>query len=103
MTYPTIVAEREGKIVGVLATTPHRYRIIAGPLAIDPGIKVKSFVALRLIEAYEVILRLSGVTQYYFNIRKDLDKDGRWGNMMEKLGITPFWEDKDVKAYCKEV
>lgn len=99
LTYPTVVAERGDKIIGVLATMPDKLRIIAGPLVVDPSIKVRSFIALRLIEAYEMILRLSGVSFYFFNIFKTDDK---WIKIVEKHSKF-LGEGKIFRAYRKEV
>lgn len=64
--FPTIVAERDGEILGLLSTnTECQWALMAGPLAL----KHPSFIiVLRLCEAYEVALQLMGVTRYCFFI-----------------------------------
>lgn len=64
--FPTVVAVREGEIIGMLSTNPEcTWALMAGPLAL----KRPSFVTvMRLAEAYEVVLRKMGVTRYCFFI-----------------------------------
>lgn len=64
--FPTVVAERDGEILGLLSTnTECNWALMAGPLAL----KRPSFITvMRLCEAYEVVLRKMGVTRYCFFI-----------------------------------
>lgn len=66
LSFPTIIARRDSRIVGVLSTRPSREAVIAGPMRIDvEGNRV--FVLKNLVESYERILRMAGVTMYNFH------------------------------------
>ena len=67
LSFPTVMAERNGGIVGIVSTQPRKDMIAAGPIYVDVDGNT-SFVLIRLIEAYENILRAAGVKDYYFSI-----------------------------------
>ena len=97
--FPTVVAWRSGKIVGVLSTRSDPSYVIAGPLAV----RVKgnrAVVALRLGEAYERVLRMAGVQWYVFQV----SKDNEWPQVAErKWNAKPYAEDDDSYWYRREV
>ena len=66
--FPTVVAERDGHIVGFLATDARADFICAGPLSVSPdAAQSRGILAMRLIQAYEaVLLQAQGVEGYYF-------------------------------------
>ena len=64
--WPTVVAEENGKQIGFLSTIPDESVVIAGPLVIDA--ERRPFVFMRLVEAYENVLRAAGVTEYLFTV-----------------------------------
>lgn len=82
--FPTIVAERDGKVIGFVATKPDDRAVIAGPLVIE-GEKGNPFVFLRLAEAYENVMRLVGVKVYLHAIDKGRPEHVAF---MERLGFT---------------
>lgn len=65
--WPTVFAERNGTVVGFLTTHRHpKVGPIAGPLVLaSQGTPI---TVLRLVEAYEVVLRVAGVDSYIFAI-----------------------------------
>ena len=65
-TFPTVVADREGEIVGFLATQPSKTAVVAGPLAVATPRPL--ITVLRLLEAYENVLKAAGVSHYYFEV-----------------------------------
>lgn len=69
LSYPTVVAVRDGEIIGFLSTDTRKKVIMAGPLEVKGGKNMITFI--RLIEAYEVVLRVSGVTSFMFYLRAD--------------------------------
>lgn len=82
--FPTVVAERDGVIVGYLATDARPEFICAGPLYVDlPSGRSGAVIALRLLEAYEAVLRVAGVESYYFSIEKP-----SWRRVAERLPHT---------------
>src|SRR5262245_8225094 len=62
--WPTIVAERNGKIIGFISTAPYTKYLVCAPLILNGGSGI--FTTMRLIEAYEFILRKAGVHGFYF-------------------------------------
>lgn len=66
--WPTVVAERDGEIIGFLSTHTDGDLILAGPLVIRGGRNPFTFV--RLAEAYENMLRLASIRLYFFNVEK---------------------------------
>ena len=98
LTYPTLMAYRRGKLVGVLWTRPSESVIIAGPLYVNVKPPVSSFVALRLMEAYEAVLRGHGVAVYLFNIRKT---NKAYKSMFDRVGMKPYSEKAGYWWYTR--
>jgi hypothetical protein len=90
--WPTIVAERNGKILGFLTTGVHTKFIVAGPLILNGG--SSGFTTLRLVEAYEVVLRMAKVDGFFFSIDKTQEK---WANIARE--IIPTAEKKSDKTH----
>ena len=86
LSFPTVYAERDGRLIGVLATQPPKKAIIAGPLAVEGR---SPFTALRLIEAYDRVMREAGV-DYDFCVAPD---NVHWRSVIEQMGLRPFHED----------
>ena len=87
--FPTVVAVRGEKIIGFLATVPTDKAIVAGPLVVD--LPVKGPTIMRLVEAYENVLKLAGVSSYVFSIREG---DTTYQRMAEKVF--------DIKPYARK-
>lgn len=81
--FPTVVAWRDGKIIGFVSTLPRKDAVVAGPLVVDilnPG-----FVVIRLMEAYERVLSMAGVTLYNIYV-ENVD----WSGIISRaLGTEP--------------
>lgn len=60
--FPTVVAWRDGKIIGFISTLPRNDAVVAGPLVVD--IMNAGMVVLRLMEAYERVLGMAGASLY---------------------------------------
>lgn len=89
LSWPTIMAWRDGEVVGCLSTQATKEAIIAGPIAV---ISPRPFWAMvRLAEAYEVVLRQAGVQGYWFGI--DLAQHRPWYNLVRKVGLVPTHQD----------
>lgn len=79
MEFPTILAfDAKGEIIGILSTNTEQGMIIAGPLAIRAD-RPHPMVAVRLIEAYDAVMRSLGIKQYIFSSVK--------GERFEKAAI----------------
>lgn len=93
--YPTVVAVRDGKIIGFLATGDGVWCHLVGPLALRSP---SAIVALRLVEAYEVVMRAMGVTRYCFFISKD-ESHAKWRDSVERLGLQPIKQNNENIFY----
>jgi len=71
--FPTVVAERDGEIVGYLATHDRPDMILAGPLEVTlPADANRGVMAMRLIQAYEFVLgQVEGVRSYFYATADD--------------------------------
>jgi hypothetical protein len=70
--WPVVVAEENGKVIGFLATYPTDDALIAGPLVIEGG--KRPFVFMRLVDAYENLMRMAGVSVYCFRVDRSNTK-----------------------------
>ena len=96
--WPTIVAERNNVIIGFLSTYLDHEIITAGPLILRKG--AAPFTTLRLIEAYENILRIAGVKTYFFFFE---DQNDRWMKFAAKLGVEPYSVDHNGKWFRRNL
>jgi hypothetical protein len=88
--FPTVVAERDGKVVGFVSTWPTEEAIVAGPLVIEDA--PNPFLFLRLAEGYENLLRHAGVKVYLHTIDKTRPEHV---GFMEKLGFVRLRENEE--------
>lgn len=96
--YPTVYAEREQAVVGVLGSHYRQGCLAAGPLIVATRRPI--FVGLRLLEAYEDLLKRSGVRTYMFAVEKT---QPHWKAALDAFGLGPLRETDDVWLYRKEV
>lgn len=83
--WPTVVAERDGKIIGFLATNKSNWCHLVGPLELA---QPSHFItAIRLLEAYENLMRFLSVTSYCFFIERKNDK---WLQAIKDFGFVPI-------------
>ena len=95
--FPTVVAKRKGKILGFLSTRPTKDAIVAGPLVVGP--EVKGPITMRLVEAYENVLRMAGVLSYLFYV-----EDQHWKRQVERaFEIEPYQVQGDRSWYKREL
>lgn len=84
--FPTVVAERDGEIIGYLGTHDRHDVILAGPMDIClESERAKGVIASRLIQAYETVLLLAGVDFYFYTVR-----NGKWREATERSPRTTF-------------
>lgn len=85
LNFPTVLAEREGKVIGFLSTikASQSIGVCAGPLMLAKGPNM--LLAIRLAEAYEVLLRKVGVKEYFHTVEKTRSE---YIGMLERLGYT---------------
>lgn len=65
--FPTVVAERDGQVIGFLATSLKHNRIMAGPLEVLGG--RNPFTVIRLFDAYNTVMKLAGIQQFEFYVK----------------------------------
>ncbi len=94
--FPTVVAKRDGKLIGLLSTRPVTEAIVAGPLIVD--LPTRGVVTMRLVEAYDIVLRRAGVKNYLFHVKKGK----AWAEQVERaLGVAPYTEDGHGNLWFK--
>lgn len=99
LSFPTVIAIREGKLVGFLTTKKSKQAVIAGPLVMN-GLVNKAIVAMRLAEGYEEVLSEAGVTDYIFSV----DKGHKWRRSVEvAFGIKPYGESDRAYWYRRHI
>lgn len=84
--FPTIMAERAGKMVGMFGTYPSEDAIVAGPLLLAKDTP-SPFVKIKMAEYYEAVLAKAGVARYVFWCDED---DEKALTMVRKLGYKEF-------------
>lgn len=90
--FPTVLAEREGKIVGFCATQPRKDAVVAGPMAVSKDLPRPGITIIRLGEAYENVLRHAGVKVYWFHVEPHMKE---WADILRRVGFEPFAEDAE--------
>lgn len=84
--FPTVVAERDGQIIGFLGTHDRRDAILAGPLEVElPSGRHRAVVAMRLIQAYENVLTLAGIDHYFY-----VAEPGQWADAAGRCARSEF-------------
>lgn len=97
--WPTVVAEKDGEIIGVMATRPSDKAVLVGRLAAKG--QNPSFTLIRLVDAYENVLRLAGVKVYLIPTQRE---DERLQVAIERLmDIRPWVRDEKVVWYRREI
>ena len=88
--FPTVVAIKDNKIFGFLSTVKSSWCVMAGPLEMLDQ-QLNGIHILRLLEAYEVVLRTMGVTSYCFTVQRS---NKHWYNQLLRGGNQPFTSDE---------
>lgn len=76
--FPTVIAERDEKVIGFLSTHRKDGYVTAGPLVIDKA--TGPITAMRLLEAYDQVMRALGLQAYLFGV----EKKGRWNAVVHR-------------------
>ena len=97
MGWPVVVAERKGKIIGFLGTQDRKEMVVAGPLEV--AIKNKGFVVMRLIEAYDNLMRSLGMKEYWFSV--DAKNNVKWESQVKDSGFCAKIEDVGEESWYK--
>lgn len=88
LAFPTVVAERDGVIVGFLSTQNREDAVWAGPMVVEA--EHKKLLWLRLAEGYEYALHRCGVKHYLIGVPEAMtdyiDQVERMG--FKRLGLS---------------
>lgn len=94
--FPTVVARREGQVIGVMATIPNPTEVYAGVLWVEPSLKMPGRIILKLEQAYSNVLRMAKVEYYVWGI----DKVNPLAAYVERaIGTKPYAEDEETFYY----
>lgn len=85
--WPTIIAKKGDRIEGFLSTQENKNIVIAGPFEAE-----SPQIALRLISAYEAILRGIGLSTYWFHVERNNEK---WLDMVRRSQTAVLIEEDD--------
>ncbi len=82
LSFPTIIARRGPEVIGVMGTHPTRNYILVEPIFANVQENNQSFVVMRLVQVYEGVLQIAGVSRYRFRFEQD---DTKWISIIRKL------------------
>ena len=97
MCFPTIIAIRDKKVVGVIGTQIVNDTIVAGPFVVELPGGHNGMVPYRLVEKYFTVMRNLGITEFYAFVDKD---NLAYKKMLEALlEVEPFRFHEDAWWY----
>jgi hypothetical protein len=99
LSWPTIMALKDDELVGCLSTTPSKTAVIAGPMTVKKAHPLITII--RLIEAYDVIMRAAGVTSYDFGI--DGEAHPSWLKIVHKHEMHPYAYVGEVAWFTRKI
>lgn len=94
MSFPTVMALEDKQLVGFLATFPSDDAVMTGPIAVREGHN-RGWIAIKLFDAYETMLRFIGVKKYLIQISKS--------NMSLVRSVDRLFEQEPVAESEDEV
>lgn len=86
LAYPTMMAWKDKELTAFLSTYIDKGWITAGPLVLKSG-PPRYWTLIRLIEAYENVMRASGVTSFLFSVPDSYEK---YLKQIDALGMKPY-------------
>lgn len=96
--WPTVVAERDGRVVGFLSTIQREDAVWAGPLVVEA--EPKHLIWLRLAEAYENLLREAGVKTYFISIPEAMTD---YIDQVERCGFSRVGVDQAEVVFERHI
>lgn len=90
LSFPTVMAFREGKLIGFLSTSPRKDGLVAEPIVMNVEGNA-SFLYIKLVEAYDDLLRAGKVPSYFFHIPQSY---ADYIRLIEKAGFERIGEDE---------
>ena len=89
---PTCIAERDGKIVGVVTTgdPAERHAVVCDRVALDPKLdrQARMWTALRIVEMYDQVMK--GLGMRWYHIPVDTKNQKGVDFIRRILGIEPY-------------
>ena len=103
LSFPTVMAVRYNQVIGVLGTIPLKDAVVAGPMHI--GVEGNpSFVLIHLIESYENVLRMSGISMYNFYVLKtDVDFINAIDRIKDSWDVKQLYTDQSDKVWFERI
>lgn len=99
-TWPTVVARREGKVIGFAASNPHKTQLVLGRAWVDPSLRMPGVILLRLMEAYDNVAIALKQTRYTIVV----EEGDRVEQLIEKLQLgTRYAERGKYRYYNREL
>lgn len=100
LSFPTVLARREGRVVGLLSTAIYAPYIVATNLVLAKTLPRPLLLAIRLFERYEAVLRQAGVTSYLFELVGQATPLQGW---FAALGLRPYAVDGTSAWYQRHL
>lgn len=100
LTWPTLMATREGRLLAMLGTEEDPRAVVCGPLVVDPTLAQPAFVVHRLWTIYHDLMRHVGVRCFIFPVR---EANAPWLRWLTRKGLTPWQQVDDIYWYWREV
>lgn len=100
LAFPTVMAERDHAVVGFLSTDVRHGQIVAGPLIVQAEQAHPGLLVLRLVEAYEQVLRSAGVRGYVFHVEA---ANTAWTRILTKLSLEPYHDAPQGLWYRRQL
>lgn len=96
LAYPTVMAVRDGKTIGMISTASGEQNLFASYIIAN-----SMFTCIGLYEQYDEAMKNMGIDHYLFNIEKENTK---MINAIEKLfNIKPFGESDKMLFYVRRI
>lgn len=95
LSFPTIIAERMGEVVGVLSTRKSSMTVMTGSVSAR-----SAFILIKMIEVYEYILRQAGVIIYLIAVT---NKNKKFIDQITRIIGNPFHVDEDNTWFRRRI
>lgn len=100
LSYPTILAVKDGELTGLLSTHIQKNMIIAGPMVLRSGAP-RYWTLIRLIETYENVMRSAGISAFVFSV--DEATSAKWLEKVDWFGLKPYADQDGRKFYVRNL
>lgn len=98
LTYPTIMAKKDGQLIGFVSTYTVDDMVAMGPLVLKSD-RPHPMIALRLIEAFDTVMQGIGIEWYIFYV----GVDSNLKSIADRLGMTMYAAQHGKAYYLREL